>query len=57
MATAKELLEKAIDAGAWVPDSVMSDYKAPALTDELAAKAFGDKYAGMSWAEIGRAHV
>lgn len=51
MATAKELLEKAIDAGAWVPDSVISDYKAPALTDELAAKAFGDKYAGMSWAE------
>lgn len=51
MATAKELLEKAIDAGAWVPDSVMSDYKAPALTDELAAKAFGDKYAGMSWSE------
>lgn len=51
MATAKELLEKAIDAGAWVPDSVISDYNAPALTDELAAKAFGDKYAGMSWAE------
>lgn len=51
MATAKELLKKAIDAGAWVPDSVISDYKAPALTDELAAKAFGDKYAGMSWAE------
>ena len=51
MATAKELLEKAIDAGAWVPDSVISDYEAPALTDELAAKAFGDKYAGMSWAE------
>lgn len=51
MATAKELLEKAIDAGAWVPDSVISDYKAKALTDELAAKAFGDKYAGMSWAE------
>lgn len=51
MATAKELLEKAIDAGAWVPDSVISDYDAPALTDELAAKAFGDKYAGMSWAE------
>lgn len=51
MATAKELLEKAIDAGAWVPDSVISDYEAPALTDELAAKTFGDKYAGMSWAE------
>lgn len=51
MATAKELLEKAMDAGAWVPDSVKNDYKAPALTDELAAKAFGDKYAGMSWAE------
>ena len=51
MATAKELLEKAIDAGAWVPDSVISDYEAPGLTDELAAKAFGDKYAGMSWAE------
>lgn len=51
MATAKELLEKAIDSGAWVPDSVISDYEAPALTDELAAKAFGDKYAGMSWAE------
>lgn len=51
MATAKELLEKAIDAKAWVPDSVISDYEAPALTDELAAKAFGDKYAGMSWAE------
>ena len=51
MATAKELLEKAIDDGAWVPDSVISDYEAPGLTDELAAKAFGDKYAGMSWAE------
>ena len=51
MATAKELLDKAMDAGAWVPDSVKNDYKAPALTDELAAKAFGDKYAGMSWAE------
>lgn len=51
MATAKELLEKAIDSGAWVPDSVISDYEAPALTDELAAKAFGDKYASMSWAE------
>lgn len=51
MATAKELLEKAIDAKAWVPDSVISDYEAPGLTDELAAKAFGDKYAGMSWAE------
>ena len=51
MATAKELLEKAIDGGAWVPDSVISDYEAPGLTDELAAKAFGDKYAGMSWAE------
>lgn len=51
MATAKELLEKAIDAGAWVPDSVIYDYEAPALTDELAAKAFGDKYAGMSWAD------
>ena len=51
MATAKELLEKAMDAGAWVPDSVKNDYKAPALTDELAAKAFGDKYAGMSWSE------
>lgn len=51
MATAKELLEKAIDAGAWVPDSVIYDYEAPALTDELAAKSFGDKYAGMSWAE------
>ena len=52
MATAKELLEKAIDAGAWVPDSVISDYKnMPGLTDELAAKAFGDKYAEMSWAE------
>ena len=51
MATAKELLEKAIDSGAWVPDSVISDYEAPALTDELAAKAFGDKYASMSWAD------
>ena len=51
MATAKELLEKAIDSGAWVPDSVISDYEAPALTDELAAKAFGDKYTGMSWAK------
>ena len=51
MATAKELLEKAIDSGAWVPDSVISDYEASGLTDELAAKAFGDKYAGMSWAE------
>lgn len=51
MATAKELLKKAINDRAWVPDSVISDYEAPALTDELAAKAFGDKYAGMSWAE------
>lgn len=51
MATAKELLEKAVNSKAWVPDSVISDYEAPALTDELATKAFGDKYAGMSWAE------
>ena len=51
MATAKELLEKAIDNGAWVPDSIIADYEAPGLTDELAAKAFGDKYSGMSWAE------
>lgn len=58
MATAKELLEKAINSGAWVPDSVINDYeaiddyeKAPGLTYELAVKDFGDKYAGMSWAE------
>lgn len=51
MATAKELLEKAIDAGAYVPDSVIADYEKNALTKSLADKAFGEKYASQSWAK------
>lgn len=51
MATAKEIVENAIKNGVVFPDSVVSDLNAQAITDEMAAKLFGEKYGGMPFAE------
>lgn len=51
MATAKEIVENAIKNGVVFPDSVVSDLNSPAITDEMAAKLFGEKYGGMPFAE------
>lgn len=51
MATAKEIVENAIKNGVVFPDSVVSDLNSQAITDEMAAKLFGEKYGGMPFAE------
>lgn len=51
MATAKEIVENAIKNGVVFPDSVVSDLNSKAITDEMAAKLFGEKYGGMPFAE------